>query len=126
MNNLEEIKDIRKLNKILIIVYDAPNYGHQKAAITLMQRLRELGFKGVFDIYYTSDATCLKMKTMISELKRIDEGVLATDPNLGKIKMNSMESFNRDKLTEKIELVMSAACDDYELIPLMVKTFQAN
>jgi hypothetical protein len=43
---------LSELTEIRIIVNPGSGFGHQKAAITLMKRLRELGFKGVFDVRY--------------------------------------------------------------------------
>ena len=43
---------LEDLDEIRIIINPGAGNGHQKANITLMQRLRELGFKGIFDVRY--------------------------------------------------------------------------
>lgn len=43
-------KPISEMTLIRIIVNTGRGFGHQRAAITLMQKLREMGFKGIFDI----------------------------------------------------------------------------
>lgn len=44
--------DISRLKEIRIVVNEGRGQGHQRAAITLMEKLRELGFSGVFDVRY--------------------------------------------------------------------------
>ena len=43
-------KPIGEMDLIRVLVNAGRGFGHQRAAITLMQKLREMGFKGVFDI----------------------------------------------------------------------------
>ena len=43
-------KPISEMALIRVIVNTGRGFGHQRAAITLMQKLREMGFKGIFDI----------------------------------------------------------------------------
>ncbi len=43
-------KPISEMALIRVIVNTGRGFGHQRAAITLMQKLREIGFKGIFDI----------------------------------------------------------------------------
>lgn len=44
--------NITDLPKIRVIVHKGERFGHQKASYTLIKRLRELGFKGQFEIVY--------------------------------------------------------------------------
>ena len=48
-NVLPHIKDLKNI-RIMIDV--GRGYGHQKAGMTLMKKLREVGFVGEFDILY--------------------------------------------------------------------------
>ena len=43
-------KSIGEMDLIRVVVNTGRGFGHQRAAITLMQKLREMGFKGTFDI----------------------------------------------------------------------------
>ena len=43
-------KPIGEMDLIRVVVNTGRGFGHQRAAITLMQKLREMGFKGTFDI----------------------------------------------------------------------------
>ena len=43
-------KPLSEMALIRVIVNTGRGFGHQRAAITLMQKLREMGFKGTFDI----------------------------------------------------------------------------
>jgi hypothetical protein len=43
-------KPISEMTLIRVVVNTGRGFGHQRAAITLMQKLREMGFKGTFDI----------------------------------------------------------------------------
>ena len=43
-------KPISEMALIRVVVNTGRGFGHQRAAITLMQKLREMGFKGIFDI----------------------------------------------------------------------------
>ena len=43
---------IKDLKNIRIMIDRGRGYGHQKAGITLMKKLREAGFAGEFDILY--------------------------------------------------------------------------
>jgi len=43
-------KPISEMVLIRVVVNTGRGFGHQRAAITLMQKLREMGFKGIFDI----------------------------------------------------------------------------
>ncbi len=38
--------NLNEINFIRLIVNDGRDFGHQRAVITLMQKLRQLGFKG--------------------------------------------------------------------------------
>lgn len=46
---------LKTINKIRLILNGARGLGHQTTCITVMQRLWELGFNGVFDIVYSED-----------------------------------------------------------------------
>ena len=43
-------KPIDEMDLIRVVVNTGGGFGHQRAAITLMQKLREMGFRGTFDI----------------------------------------------------------------------------
>ena len=43
-------KPIDEMDLIRVVVNTGKGFGHQRAAITLMQELREMGFRGTFDI----------------------------------------------------------------------------
>ena len=43
-------KPISEMALVRVVVNTGRGFGHQRAAITLMQKLREMGFKGTFDI----------------------------------------------------------------------------
>ncbi|MDA8223225.1 MAG: hypothetical protein M0Z35_16340, partial [Desulfitobacterium hafniense] len=49
---MEKTRYLQSLKEIRIIVNKGPGMGHQRAALTVMLRLRELGFDGIFDIWY--------------------------------------------------------------------------
>jgi hypothetical protein len=44
------MKSLVEMELIRVLVNTGGNFGHQRAAITLMQKLREMGFGGTFDI----------------------------------------------------------------------------
>src|SRR3990167_4085237 len=46
----QALEPIHKMAMIRVIVNFGEGWGHQRAAITLMQKLREMGFNGIFDI----------------------------------------------------------------------------
>lgn len=104
-------KPLSEMQCIRVIVNTGRGFGHQRAAITLMQKLRELGFNGVFDIHCDDryGATLFNSKTgrmefntelivsqrlfdMIPELKTAPSSSdgIKNVPGLGALKLSSL------------------------------------
>jgi hypothetical protein len=125
--------EITKLDTIRVIVNEAPNFGNQKACITLMYRLRELGFAGTFDVRfeekpydrddssYKPNSISQRLQTLINGFKHADifsDNAYLTQPldhpTLGKLNITRLPYLSHDKkhvLTE-VELACTGV-DDY-------------
>lgn len=94
-NYLSESKrytSIGEIECIRVVVRSGRGFGHQRAAITLMQKLRELGFKGTFDIQCENMLIRSKLIEMIPGLESsapLIEGINMLS-ELGAIKLSSL------------------------------------
>jgi hypothetical protein len=96
-NNTNQ-SDLTKIKYIKILISSGGGYGHQNAPITLMKRLRELGFLGSFSILIEqligkSELTLQKIGELLPELKReksIFDGHTIESPTLGSLHFCSM------------------------------------
>ncbi len=82
---------------IRVVIPEAPGFGHQAASITMMRRLRQLGYTGKFEIIFEDmGETASKVKKLIPSLLAADinEIELVKDPLLGKISVESNYSFS--------------------------------
>lgn len=120
--------NLSRLKKIRILIDDGPGYGHQTAAITLMLRLRELGFLGHFEICYftcgvrnqifTSNRNGSipeKLEKLIVGFKEDQLGCELVSPTLGKIIVRSLlqEATHLCNVLSPVTLTMSAAGQFY-------------
>ena len=64
-------KPITEMNLIRVIVKNGRGFGHQRAAITLMQKLREMGFKGTFDVQCSSRDVKDRVESMIKGVSKL-------------------------------------------------------
>lgn len=102
-NYLSESKrytSIGEIECIRVVVRSGRGFGHQRAAITLMQKLRELGFKGTFDIQ------CENMHAR-SKLMKMIPGLESSAPLIKGISM----------LSKLGAIELSSLPDDYEQNP---------
>lgn len=123
--------DIRTMPMIRVIVKNGGGHGHQRAAITLMKRLRELGFKGIFDIWWEcgdgesgyvteygkrvpgKKSVGQKLKNMIPEIKL--HRFLTTPkqdlPVIGKAQLTALHKDSKyQRLQPEFSLVELAVC----------------
>ena len=70
-------KPISEMALIRVIVNTGRGFGHQRAAITLMQKLREMGFKGIFDIQCDDRLGANLMNTKTRAMYRNDEPLVS-------------------------------------------------
>lgn len=128
-------KPISEMTLIRVLVNTGRGFGHQRAAITLMQKLREIGFRGTFDVQCNDriGANLFNTKTrkmyqnhepLVSrELIAMIPGFASSKPNsegiiiigeLGAIKISSLpDGYAKRKDLEllKADLAISAAED---------------
>ena len=120
-------------NLIRIICESQGGFGHQRAAITLMQRLRELGFKGAFHFCYLeypegekkTGRAAAKLQILIPEFK---EGEVES-PTLGIMHIERIypETYFAGKDIDRAELCFSAACDTIPAAPdIMLARFNTE
>lgn len=129
----KEQKPIHEMDLIRVLVNSGRGFGHQRAAITLMEKLREIGFNGVFDIQCDDKlnqmlfnkskdghlniepAVSKKLIEMIPGFKSSEinsEGVRSVE-GLGMLKISSLPGSYRDNNLEfsQADLAVCAAED---------------
>lgn len=63
--NLQRIKTyLNKQSKIRVLIPSTTNLGHQMSSLHVMRQLRELGFKGVFEINVETSSDVEKLRTL--------------------------------------------------------------
>src|SRR5262245_14195473 len=113
---IEDIKEIR------IIIRNGRGLGNQKAGITLMQRLRELGFKGTFDIRYLSGCAD-RLQKLIPEFKPLHKGTISIqDKNLGELTLTPLS----EKQDFPSTLITMVGADDFGNLFLEKKCQEYN
>ena len=135
---------ISEMECIRVVVMTGRGFGHQRAAITLMQKLREIGFEGVFDVLcndklgqelwstqngsmYINDKPLVsaQLKSMIPTYESLSADTTGTKdvPQLGRLRINAFppEYYLELSMNEKrldglfpVNLAVSAA-NDYSL-----------
>ncbi len=143
-------KSIDEMDLIRVVVNTGRGFGHQRAAITLMQKLREMGFKGTFDIQCSDSlgSTLLNTKTgeeyvnnklLVScQLIGMIPGFESSEPNgdgvrivagLGAVKISSLpdnyRSMGKLELPEADLAVCAAEDSDYDNENTKAKKFNA-
>lgn len=108
-------KSITEMNIIRVIVNDGRGFGHQRAAITLMQKLSEMGFIGTFDVQCSSQRVADKLQSM--------------DKKYSKSKISLLPENYKEKnaFTDQADLAICAA-DDWTIIgqkDTIAKTYNA-
>lgn len=131
---------IKDLKNIRILIDQGRGYGHQKAGITLMKKLREIGFAGEFDILYNESypeawkhyenkklggGNGRKIEILIDGFKakpiyEEDNGSYIKNKELGKIKITRISNKNEDTLG-KLEETDLCFCAGSELNFLFYK-----
>ena len=123
-------KPIHEMDLIRVLVNPGRGFGHQRAAITLMEKLREIGFNGVFDIQCDDKLNKMledghlnkepvvskKLIEMIPGFKSSEinsEGVRSVE-GLGMLKISSLPGSYRDNNLEfsQADLAVCAAEDE--------------
>ncbi len=139
-------KPITEMDLIRVVVNGGGGFGHQRAAITLMQKIRETGFRGVFDIQCDdkmgqniydphSKQMYVNQKPFVSgKLISMIPGFASVQPDadgikvvdgLGAIKISSLpHDFTSQPLKlPEVELAVCAA-DDYTSLDFKEKATQ--
>jgi hypothetical protein len=99
---------------IRIYITKAPRSGHQAAGVKAMQRLRELGFTGTFEVVYDEEAAA-KLKVLIPGFENARGGKQTIEsPSLGKLALVSVPHSKELVGSEKASLALSAAFDKGE------------
>lgn len=128
-------KPLSEMACIRVLVNTGRGFGHQRASITLMQKLREMGFKGTFDIQCDDRLGATLKNTKNGKIYRNEEplvsreligmisGFESASPNregvrivtgLGAVKMSSLphDYTSRDNLElPEVDLAVCAAED---------------
>ncbi|WP_413289655.1 hypothetical protein [Bdellovibrio sp. HCB337] len=97
---------LQEQKKIRIYVDSAPGFGHQSAGISVMRRLRELGFQGEFEVVYQA--------SVAAKIKKIYPGF--PDGIENEVKYLSTEEYQNARKQgkiEKLKLAMSGADDGF-------------
>lgn len=106
-------KKIDELKEIRIIVRNGGGLGNQKAAITLMQRLRELGFIGTFDVRYLPYCAD-RLEILIPGFKADEEKTIEIEASdLGKLKLTSLGDNDDEKYNLPPTLITIIGADDF-------------
>lgn len=105
-------QSIENIEEIRIVVLNGRGFGNQKAAITLMQRLRELGFNGTFDVRYFPGCT-ERLETLIPEFKASQKHTVNVESkSLGKLNLTSL-SDNKEEYQLPFALITMVGADDF-------------
>lgn len=91
---------------IRVYVDSAPGFGHQSAGISVMRRLRELGFDGLFEVIYQQSVSDKIQKIYPS----FPEGIE------GQLKYLSVESYEqtiKENTASQVKLAISGADDGF-------------
>lgn len=108
------LQDIRKylqaIDRVRVEVVVAPGHGHQSASIRLIQRLRELGFKGIVEIVYRENSA-RQLFTLIPGFDPWKATHSLTSKTLGSLEFIPYKEFVKDKERPVRELGFSAASD---------------
>ena len=124
-------KSISEMDLIKVIVNTGRGFGHQKAAITLMENIREMGFTGIFDIQCDGSSVYEKLKTMIPEFALSNDQRIIKVQGLGATKISILPNdFEKnDNLNlPKADLAVCAA-DDWTFVgknEKKIKIFNAS
>lgn len=97
---------LRAQKIIRIYVDSAPGFGHQSAGLSVMTRLREIGFQGEFEVIYQS--------TVAAKISKIYKAFPHGIP--GDVKYLSVEEYQRSleqKTVTKVNLAVSGADDGF-------------
>lgn len=94
---------------IRVYISPAPGFGHQAATVTVMRRLRHLGFTGHFDVIY-SDSVSNKLSTLLPGF----------DPNQTdwqelhhlKLRAIALSQFQNQRDTQRVALGVTGAEDE--------------
>jgi hypothetical protein len=99
-------------NTIRIMINYGPGFGHQTAAITLMRKLRALGFTGLFDVRYMGENVVgHKLETLFVgfNMTSANSGVEMLSSMVGRIKITK---YSKDNLPQ-VYLTMTPAYDEF-------------
>lgn len=108
---LQEIRrDLESLDRVRVEVAVAPGHGHQSASIRLIQRLRELGFKGITEVIYR-EHSARQLTTLIPGFDSWKSEQSLTSKTLGYLELIAHGDFIKDKNRPVRELGFSAASD---------------
>lgn len=97
---------LQEQKKIRIYVDSAPGFGHQSAGISVMKRLRELGFQGEFEVIY--------QPVVAEKIKKIYPGFPAgIDNEVRYISVQEYAKLLAQGQIEKLALAVSGADDGF-------------
>lgn len=84
------LKPLQEMETIRVVVNSGGGFGHQRAAITLMQKLREMGFTGIFDIQCQCGSVERRLKSMMPDLESLPlaEDQTRTLPSLERVRLS--------------------------------------
>ena len=137
-------KPISEMSLIRVVVNTGRGFGHQRAAITLMQKVREMGFKGTFDIQCDDRIGANLRSTETGEMYRNEEPLVSRQlismipgfelsesdskgvkmvAGLGEVRISSLPN-NYEKINlilPKADLAVCAADDKVNNYPIETK-----
>lgn len=98
------------LDRVRVQIVVAPGHGHQSANVRLIQRLRELGFRGVVEVIYRENSS-RQLLTLIPGFDPWQSHQLLSTPELGRLEMIPFEEFAKDRGRAEVELGFLGAND---------------
>ena len=145
-------KPVDEMDLIRVVANIGRGFGHQRATITLMQKIREMGFKGTFDIqcndklnakiFRTTKASSMywnteplvsrQLKIMMPDFESAEAGAdgVKVVSGLGAVKISSLPfgyETRDDFALPKADLAVCAADDNIPLqLDTTIKTFNAS
>ena len=107
-DNFRVRNSLKSLSIVRVYIAEAPGLGHQGATLKMMKRLRELGFRGAFEVIY-EDSAVKKLATLLPEFD-------AGGPPLQKVSSLKMtfraqSDFAKDSEAPKVFFGISGADD---------------
>ena len=94
LDTKKEQKPIHEMDLIRVLVNSGRGFGHQRVAITLMQKFREIGFNGVFDIQCDD-----KLNTMLFDESK--DGHLNIEPAVSKKLIEMIPGFKSSEINSE-------------------------